>query len=83
MEPGKNTSEILTPHPRSVFFQLRMAADSDNPLLFDVLTGSSNSYTANPDQTTLTEVIHRLLTMNHHEVTSFSSIQPQWANERY
>lgn len=42
-----------------------MAADSDNPLLFDILTGSSNSYTANPDQTTLTEVIHRLFTMNH------------------
>ena len=35
-----------------------MAADQDNPLLFDVLTGSSNSYTANPDQTTLTEVNH-------------------------
>jgi hypothetical protein len=33
-----------------------MAVDQNNPLLFDVLTGSSNSYTANPDEQTLTEV---------------------------
>jgi oligosaccharyltransferase complex subunit beta len=32
-----------------------MSVDQDNPLLFDVLTGSSNSYTANPDEQTLTE----------------------------
>lgn len=60
-----------------------MAVDSENPLLFDVLTGSSNSYTASPDQTTLTEVIHRLFTMIHLEFTSFSSIQLQLANEPY
>jgi len=33
-----------------------MAVDQNNPLLFDVLTGSSNSYTANPEEQTLTEV---------------------------
>jgi hypothetical protein len=33
-----------------------MSVDQENPLLFDVLTGSSNSYTANPDEQTLTEV---------------------------
>jgi len=33
-----------------------MSADQDNPLLFDVLTGSSSSYTANPDEQALTEV---------------------------
>lgn len=32
-----------------------MNADQDNPLLFDVLTASSTSYTANPDEATLTE----------------------------
>lgn len=33
-----------------------MSADQDNPLLLDVLTASSTSYTANPDEPTLTEV---------------------------
>jgi len=33
-----------------------MSSDQDNPLLLDVLTGSSTSYTANPDEKTLTEV---------------------------
>ncbi len=38
-----------------------MSADQDNPLLFDVLTGSSSSYTANPDEQTLTEVKNELI----------------------
>jgi hypothetical protein len=38
-----------------------MSADQDNPLLFDVLTGSSSSYTANPDDQTLTEVKNELI----------------------
>lgn len=38
---------------------LRMTVDSENPLLFDVLTGSSSSYTANPDSEALTEVRRR------------------------
>jgi len=33
-----------------------MSSDPDNPLLLDVLTASSTSYTANPDEQTLTEV---------------------------
>ena len=33
-----------------------MSSDPDNPLLLDVLTASSTSYTANPDEETLTEV---------------------------
>jgi hypothetical protein len=33
-----------------------MSSDQDNPLLLDVLTASSTSYTANPDEPTLTEV---------------------------
>ena len=36
-----------------------MATDQENPLLFDVLTGSSNAYTANPDGQALTEVTDR------------------------
>ena len=34
----------------------RMSSDQENPLLLDVLTASSTSYTANPDEQTLTEV---------------------------
>lgn len=34
-----------------------MSSDQENPLLFDVLTGSSSSFTANPDEQTLNEVI--------------------------
>jgi hypothetical protein len=33
-----------------------MSSDQDNPLLLDVLTASSTSYTANPDEKTLNEV---------------------------
>jgi len=33
-----------------------MSSDQDNPLLLDVLTASSTSYTANPEEHTLTEV---------------------------
>jgi oligosaccharyltransferase complex subunit beta len=33
-----------------------MSSDQDNPLLLDVLTASSTSYTANPEGQTLTEV---------------------------
>lgn len=33
-----------------------MSADPENPLLLDVLTASSTSYTANPDEQTLSEV---------------------------
>jgi hypothetical protein len=33
-----------------------MSPDPDNPLLLDVLTASSTSYTANPDEQALTEV---------------------------
>jgi hypothetical protein len=38
-----------------------MSVDQENPLLFDVLTGSSNSYTANPDEQTLTDVKDELI----------------------
>ena len=34
----------------------RMSSDPENPLLLDVLTASSTSYTANPNEATLTEV---------------------------
>lgn len=38
-----------------------MSSDPDNPLLLDVLTASSTSYTANPNEATLTEVSQRIL----------------------
>ncbi|CAF0983834.1 unnamed protein product [Adineta steineri] len=38
-----------------VFRGIGMSSDQDNPLLLDVLTASSTSYTANPDEQTLTE----------------------------
>jgi oligosaccharyltransferase complex subunit beta len=38
-----------------LFRGIGMSSDPDNPLLLDVLTASSTSYTANPDEQTLTE----------------------------
>jgi oligosaccharyltransferase complex subunit beta len=38
-----------------LFRGIGIASDPENPLLLDVLTGSSSSYTANPDEKTLAE----------------------------
>ncbi|CAF1031483.1 unnamed protein product [Adineta ricciae] len=38
-----------------LFRGIGMSSDPENPLLLDVLTGSSTSYTANPDEQTLTD----------------------------
>ncbi|CAF3578571.1 unnamed protein product [Adineta steineri] len=38
-----------------LFRGIGMTSDQDNPLLFDVLTGSSSSYTANPNEQALTD----------------------------
>lgn len=62
-----------------------MNADQDNPLLFDVLTASSTSYTANPDETTLTEVNANWFRVNREKnvpiLICYYSIQQQLANE--
>ncbi|CAF0932015.1 unnamed protein product [Adineta ricciae] len=38
-----------------LFRGIGMSSDQDNPLLLDILTGSSSSYTANPEEATLNE----------------------------
>ena len=38
-----------------------MSTDQENPLLYDVLTASSSSYTANPDEQSLTDVNNWLI----------------------
>ncbi|CAF4124843.1 unnamed protein product, partial [Rotaria sordida] len=53
-------SELITGEAKKVglpflFRGIGMSSDSENSLLLDVLTGSSSSYTANPDEKTLTE----------------------------
>lgn len=53
-------SELITGNTKKNAFPILfrgtgMTVDSENPLLFDVLTGSSSSYTANPDNEALTE----------------------------
>jgi hypothetical protein len=60
-----------------------MSSDPDNPLLLDVLTASSTSYTANPDEQTLTEVkiINNLF--NYRIKFFINSIQLLLVNEHY
>jgi hypothetical protein len=60
-----------------------MSSDQDNPLLLDVLTASSTSYTANPDEPTLTEV-KKLDNLLNSFITFFlNSIQLLLVNEHY
>ncbi|CAF1434380.1 unnamed protein product [Rotaria sp. Silwood1] len=54
------SSELITGQAKKaglpfLFRGIGMSSDLENPLLLDVLTGSSSSYTANPDEKTLTE----------------------------
>jgi hypothetical protein len=60
-----------------------MSSDQDNPLLLDVLTGSSTSYTANPDEKTLTEVKKMNNLFNYFIKFFIISIQLQLVNEHY
>ncbi|CAF4020356.1 unnamed protein product, partial [Rotaria magnacalcarata] len=54
------TSELITGQAKRaglpfLFRGIGMSSDPENPLLLDVLTGSSSSYTANPDEKSLAE----------------------------
>ncbi len=60
-----------------------MSSDPDNPLLLDVLTASSTSYTANPDEQTLTEVKTINNLFNYRIKFFINSIQLLLVNEHY
>jgi oligosaccharyltransferase complex subunit beta len=53
-------SELITGQTKKaglpfLFRGIGMSSDQENPLLYDVLTASSSSYTANPDEQSLTD----------------------------
>lgn len=61
-----------------------MTTDPENPLLLDVLTGSSNSYTANPDEPSLTEVTSMIFITERWKFHQFFfSIQQLLANAQF